>query len=278
MLRIVGKQLVATKRSLISLQPKQHPPDASLRPIPIRSPSPPQHQHRLNPRPPKRGPQKDCQKPIRSQLLGSKTTLKTTRTSGSDTSPLETRSKPQTMPLNSSSPPWKRSKTQSPGQASPTESRSPQHSTPAVLSESYPPSRGTFRSDYEPIINPLIHFLVNNRSPVLVNSYPYVSYISNTRDICLDYALFTAQSVVVRDGQFGYRNLFDAILDAVYSALEKAGGGSLEVVVSETGWPGRAIEMYVFAMFDENQKSPEYEKHWGLFFPNKQSKYGISFS
>ncbi|KAL4197315.1 hypothetical protein AMTRI_Chr04g187680 [Amborella trichopoda] len=42
---------------------------------------------------------------------------------------------------------------------------------------------------------------------------------------------------VVQEGNLPYQNLFDAILDAMYSALEKVGANTIDIVVSASGWP-----------------------------------------
>ncbi|KAL6572612.1 hypothetical protein OROMI_013570 [Orobanche minor] len=176
-----------------------------------------------------------------------------------------------------------------------------------VLGNSYPPADGAFRPEVTSYLNPISEFLATNNAPLLVNVYPYFAYINNKAQIQIEYALFTSDGVIA--GGVKYQNLFYAIVDAMYSALEKNGGSSVRIVVTESGWPsaegdsatldnaktyntnliqrvkdgtpkrpGEPIETYIFAMFDENQKSPAYEKSFGIFTPDKQLKYPINFS
>jgi hypothetical protein len=180
----------------------------------------------------------------------------------------------------------------------------------STVNLSYPPSAGAFSTSAGPYINPIVQFLATTGAPLLVNVYTCFSYIDNPQHIDLGYALLNPKGPAVQDGDLNYHNLFDVSLDALYSALERAGGLNVEIVVSETGWlsmgndaatfshaedyyqnvinhiangtpkrPGRPIETYLFAMFDENQKGgAETERHFGLFFPNKQPKYQLQFS
>jgi exo-beta-1,3-glucanase (GH17 family) len=175
-----------------------------------------------------------------------------------------------------------------------------------LIGKSYPPSDGVFSDSASGYIRPIVNFLVSNGSPLLANVYPYFSYVNNQQSIGLDYALFTKQG----KNEVGYQNLFDALLDSIYAALEKVGGSNVKIVVSESGWPSEGgtaasvgnaqtyygnlinhakggtpkrpngpIETYLFAMFDENQKTgDEIERHFGLFRPDKSQKYQISLN
>ncbi|XP_028125085.1 putative glucan endo-1,3-beta-glucosidase GVI [Camellia sinensis] len=144
---------------------------------------------------------------------------------------------------------------------------------------------------------------------ILGISYP----LYKPNEIQLSYALLNSNDVVVRDGTLEYKCLFDAIVDSVYSALEKAGGEAVEIVVSESGWPsdgdgeiaasvenaemyngkmiehvsgtlgtpkrpGKSIETYVFAVFNENHKRPGIEQNFGLYYPNMTEVYHVEFN
>jgi len=176
-----------------------------------------------------------------------------------------------------------------------------------VIDNSSPPSNGVFRDPS--VMSPIVQFLAGNGAPLLANVYPYFAY-KDSQDIDLNFALFEPSTTTVTDTNgLAYTNLFDAMVDAVHAALDKVGGGGVDVVVSESGWPsadGRGasvenartynqnlishagtgtprkpgpMEVYVFAMFNEDEKDGDpTEKKFGLFNPDKTPVYPINFA
>ncbi|KAL5991934.1 hypothetical protein ACLOJK_012846 [Asimina triloba] len=179
-----------------------------------------------------------------------------------------------------------------------------------ILSSSEPPSIGRFRRGYDKVIfAPMLEFHRQTKTPFMVNPYPYFGFSDRT----LNYALFKPNPGVF-DAATGinYTNMFDAQLDAVYSAMKRLGYGDVEIAIGETGWPsvgnpeqkavnmenaisfngnlirhvssgkgtplmpGRRFETYIFALFNENLKpGSTAERNFGLFKPDLTPVYNV---
>ena len=178
----------------------------------------------------------------------------------------------------------------------------------AILGGYKPPSAADFTAEAQGFMGPVLAFLARTGAPLMASVYPYFTYAANPSAMDLSYALFTAPGAVLQDGTYGYQNLFDATVDSFYVAMGKNGGAGVTLVVSESGWPsaggvaaspenaalynqnlinhvGRGtprhpggIETYLFSMFNENLKESGVEQNWGLFYPNTQRVYPISFN
>ncbi|XP_022727587.1 glucan endo-1,3-beta-glucosidase 12-like [Durio zibethinus] len=187
----------------------------------------------------------------------------------------------------------------------------------SALQNSYPSSAGSFRPELvEPVFKPLLDFLRQTGSFLMVNAYPFFAYESNTDVISLDYALFRENPGVVDQGNgLRYFSLFDAQIDAVFVAMSALKYDDIKLVVTETGWPSKGDEnengasiqnaaayngnlvrriltgggtplrpnadltVYLFALFNENKKSgPTSERNYGLFYPNEEKVYDVPFT
>jgi hypothetical protein len=159
----------------------------------------------------------------------------------------------------------------------------------------------------------MLDLLRQTGSYFMVNVYPFFAYTANSDQISLDYTLFKQNSGVVDSGNgLRYNNLFDAQLDAVFAALSALKYNDVKIVVTETGWPSVGdtneigasqanaasyngnlvrrvltgggtplrpqdpLNVFLFALFNENQKSgPTSERNYGLFYPSEQKVYDI---
>ncbi|KAG5255305.1 hypothetical protein OIU76_019029 [Salix suchowensis] len=186
----------------------------------------------------------------------------------------------------------------------------------SVLEVSYPPSAGSFRKDLVGCITPILNFHAKTNSPFLINAYPFFAFKSNPKQVSLDFVLFQPnQGVVDPKSNLHYDNMLFAQIDAVYSALASLGYSKLPVHISETGWPSKGDEdevgatlenakkyngnllkticqrkgtpmrpntdlnIYVFALFNENMKpGPTSERNYGLFKPDGSPAYSLGIN
>ncbi|CAI0460250.1 unnamed protein product [Linum tenue] len=187
----------------------------------------------------------------------------------------------------------------------------------SALQNSYPSSAGSFRQELvEPVFRPMLEFLRETGSYLMVNAYPFFAYEANSDVISLDYALFRENPGNVDAGNgLRYFSLFDAQIDAVFAAMSALKFDDIEMVVSETGWPSKGdgteigasvanaaayngnlvrriltgggtplrpkadLTVYLFALFNEDDKNgPTSERNYGLFYPNEEKVYDIPFT
>ncbi|KAL6341093.1 hypothetical protein AAG906_032208 [Vitis piasezkii] len=154
-----------------------------------------------------------------------------------------------------------------------------------IMASSSPPSSGKFAMEFEQsLLIPMLQFHRETNSP--------------------NFLLF-GENEGAHDQATGltYTNMFDAMVDSVYSAMKSAGFGDVSLVVAETGWssvgdsvrgigmeeaklynanlikhitsgkgtplmPGKPLETYIFALFNENQKPGPSEQNFGLLKPD----------
>lgn len=174
------------------------------------------------------------------------------------------------------------------------------------------PSAGRFRPDIADLMTQMVQFMTQNNAPFTVNIYPFLSLYGNS-DFPIDYAFFDGGAAPIEDNGIKYTNVFDANFDTLVSALRAAGFGNMPIIVGEVGWPTDGdinannnyairfyrgllpriasktgtplrpgdIEMYLFALIDEDAKSVapgSFERHWGIFRYDGQPKFPMDLT
>lgn len=168
------------------------------------------------------------------------------------------------------------------------------------------PSHSIFNDDQKDFFTKILEFHRQAKSPFMINAYTYFMMDPNN----VNYAIFGPSNAIQdTNTQHTYNNMFDAVIDATYSAMNALGYGDVEIAVGETGWPSACdaawctpqnaenynlniikraeiigtplmpnhhIDIYIFALFNEDGKpGPTRERNWGLFKPDFSPVYDV---
>ncbi|CAN0909635.1 Glucan endo-1,3-beta-glucosidase 13 [Linum grandiflorum] len=188
-----------------------------------------------------------------------------------------------------------------------------------LVTTAFPPSSATFKETIGGILmRPLLQFLEDTNSSLLVNLYPYNVYRMHSQ-IPLGFALFQDHNFNFRDDVVTgvrYRNLFDMMVDAVVTSMAVFGHENVPLIVAETGWPssggdgpydadanpayaelylsslvahlvsGRGTPLrkegvsqaYIYELNDPEVNLKQGTRNWGVLYPNMTRKYHFDFS
>ncbi|KAK8581777.1 hypothetical protein V6N13_144780 [Hibiscus sabdariffa] len=73
-------------------------------------------------------------------------------------------------------------------------------------------------------------------------------------------------------------NLIRHVTSGSGSRTTVMSGGDFQVMSGTPAMPNGELDVYIFSLFDENQKQgPEIEGNWGIFHPDMTSKYNLEF-
>ncbi|MCL7027622.1 hypothetical protein MKW94_015350 [Papaver nudicaule] len=151
----------------------------------------------------------------------------------------------------------------------------------SIILDSFPTSQAFYDHSWDPVLVPMLKFLQQTKSYVMLNVYPYYDYVQSNN----------------------YTNVFDVVIDAGYYAIGNLNITNAPIVVTESGWPskGNASEpnanMYLASTYNSdlirhilsNAGTPNHpgvaintyiydSENWGLFYANGMPTYILNLT